>query len=184
MKKLLSIFLLMAAVTLNGMSKPPLKRRLSFEERESPSKEGYGTTPDVGSPLQEKAVKAQLGISRVNIKNFSGKPALIAFYGPSGQMHRLLPDFANAKNKADAIMSSEMNLVREGLFINALPELFRIQVSANKKRLELATLPIRTDENDFRLTGDLSYQAGKVLTIKIHKTENILEPIGLDLYYE
>lgn len=195
MKKLLSFFLLMSVTSIHAMQQPKRARRLSFgEEKEvpssplkaipSPSKEGYGTTSDVGTPIKEREVKAQLGINTVNIKNFSGKPALVAFHGPGGQRHRLLSDINSAKKKSDGMITDDMNLVRESLYINAMPELFRIKVSTNKKRLELATLPIRTDASDFRIVGDIEYQPGKVLTIKILKTQNILEPIELELIYE
>lgn len=200
MKYLLSYYLLVSVLTLTSMQRPeapqgkrPRKLIEEFEREEpssplkvvpSPSKEGYKTVTDVETPKRVRETKAQMGISSVNIRNFSGAPAFIAYSGPSGKMHRMLKNFNLAENKADATMNSEMNVVREGLYITAIPELFRIQASSDKKKLEITRMTSNKYATDFMSFGDIDYRPGGIITITINKGSDLLYPIDLNLKYE
>lgn len=198
LKILVALLLGLPFMPLVGMENPRGAKRRLFPAQEepkdtpsrnvmgTPTKGGYGTASDVGTPLKLKKTLADLGISKVNITNFTGKPALVAFQGPQGQSHRTLGDFDSSENKQESHLSTAMNLVRNELYITALPELFKIQVSPNRKRLEFSKAIGATEhhKDGFIPFADLPYEAGKILTIKIRARENKVEPVELETQYE
>lgn len=201
--RVLMLLGLTVAPIISMQTPPESKRpkRLLFEEdvkdvpsvrpSESPSKKlsGYGTASDTGTPAKVKKMKADMGIHKVNILNVSGKPALVAFQGSAGKMYEVLEDFNTANNKAKSQISTEINLLRDALYITAIPELFRISVNSDKKRLDIAKVAssleaMNVQKDRFVFIGDLPYQASGVITIKVVHTGELAEPVSLNIKYE
>lgn len=196
----LTVAPLMSMQTPQATKRP---KRLLFEEdikdvpsvipspSQSPSKlpSGYGTVSDAGTPIKVKQMKTEMGINRVNVLNMRGKPALVAFQGSAGQTHAILEDFDISKNKANTQISNEMNLVRDALYISAIPELFRISVSSDKKRLNIAKVArsldaINVQEDGFVVIGDLPYKPSGVISVKVVHTGELAEPVRLNINHE
>ncbi|GMU19761.1 MAG: hypothetical protein AMXMBFR12_09530 [Candidatus Babeliales bacterium] len=176
------------AGALQSMETPPhkvtgTKRQLHFTPPTTPEK-GYGTEKDVGSPEALKKVKAGMGINRVNIKNFSGIPALLAFQGPQGQAHYMIFDFNMAENKQDAAFSNEMNLLKNELFISVVPELFRLKIAGEKLEVTKVVPIDQYYKRGFKFVADYPYRPGEIVTIELRPGRNLIEPIQLNLKYE
>ena len=205
------IFLLLAfaGMQLTGMERVPRAKRRLFQdenkdETSSPiaaspinydslpkrvrpvaSPGGYGTASDAGTPVKSKELREKLKINDVGITNMSGRPALIAYLGQSGQTYKLLNDFNNSESKIDSHLSAPMNLGQGEIYISAIPEQFRVAIAPASNRLLISKvfMPERGRPSGFRVIEDFPYKANAKLTIKIRPGRELSEPLMLEVQY-